>query len=128
MLKKLLIIKALLANLCLLAFAIVVSSATSAETIYYVSSSLGNDQNNGLSKEAPWSSLKKISSQTFEPGDVIKFKSGDTFFGSLDINSSGQSGKPIVFTKYGGEVLPVIDASSQDSLSLIHISEPTRPY
>ena len=115
MLKKLLIIKALLANLCLLAFAIVVSSATSAETIYYVSSSLGNDQNNGLSKEAPWSSLKKISSQTFEPGDVIKFKSGDTFFGSLDINSSGQSGKPIVFTKYGGDLLPVIDASSQNN-------------
>ena len=80
-----------------------------------MSSSLGNDQNNGLSKEAPWSSLKKISSQTFEPGDVIKFKSGDTFFGSLDINSSGQSGKPIVFTKYGGEVLPVIDASSQNN-------------
>ena len=115
MLKNFLINKALLANLRLGLFAIAVSSATNAETIHYISSSIGNDQNDGLSEETPWSSLKKISNQTFEPGDVIKLKSGDTFFGTLDIKSSGQPGKPIVFTKYGGEALPIIDASSQDN-------------
>ena len=40
-----------MANLCLGLFAIAVSNATIDETIHYVSSSLGNDQNDGLSEE-----------------------------------------------------------------------------
>ena len=84
-----------------------------AETIYYVSSSVGSDDNNGISKETAWSSLGKVNASRFEPGDKILFKSGDEFFGSLIINNSGQPGSPISFSSYGEKNLPIIDAATK---------------
>lgn len=84
-----------------------------AETIYYVSSSVGSDDNNGISKETAWSSLEKVNASRFEPGDKILFKSGDEFFGSLIINNSGQPGSPISFSSYGEKNLPIIDAATK---------------
>ena len=84
-----------------------------AETIYYVSSSFGDDKNDGVSKETAWSSLEKVNASRFEAGDKILFKSGDEFFGSLIINSSGQPGSPISFSSYGDEDLPIIDAATK---------------
>lgn len=69
-------------------------------TTYYVSAA-GNDSNNGTSTATPWKTLAKVSSTAFSPGDIILFNSGDTFTGQLVISSSGTSGNPIIYNKYG---------------------------
>ena len=56
--------------------------------VYYVSSSLGNNQNNGLTPMSPFKSISQLNSMIFNPGDSILFKSGEIFNGlALNINS-----------------------------------------
>jgi parallel beta-helix repeat protein len=78
-------------------------------TDYYVSSS-GSDSANGLSSSTPWQSILKINSvfPTLKPGDRILFKSGDHFYGSLQISVSGSSGSPITIGAYGTGASPVV--------------------
>ncbi len=102
---------ALIVSVILSLFSIFVS----AETTYYVSASTGDDANNGISAESPWLSLTKVNESKFKPGDKILFKSGDKFFGSLVIDYSGQRGKPILFSSYGGESPPIIDAATKNN-------------
>ena len=45
------------------------------------------------------------------PGDVVRFRAGDTFAGILRMDESGSSKKPIVFSSYGEGSRPVIDGS-----------------
>ena len=40
-------------------------------TAYYISSSLGNDQNNGLSESTPWKSFDRIENMDLKPGDRV---------------------------------------------------------
>jgi len=72
-----------------------------AGTVYYVSSSLGADSNNGTSPSTPWQTLAKVNSMTFNPGDQIRFQRGDTWTGTLDITSSGTSSSVIALWFYG---------------------------
>jgi PKD repeat protein len=51
-------------------------------TSYYISSSTGNDSNNGLTAAAAWQSIGKINSTSFAVGDRVYLKAGDTFTGS----------------------------------------------
>ena len=39
--------------------------------IYYVSTLRGDDNNDGLSEETPFRSLRKVAGQKREPGDMI---------------------------------------------------------
>jgi len=75
---------------------------------YYVSSSTGNDNNDGLTESTPWQTLSKVSSSTFAAGDIIAFKSGDTWREELTIPSGGESGNPITFSSYGTGYKPRI--------------------
>ncbi|MFB6341514.1 right-handed parallel beta-helix repeat-containing protein [Saccharicrinis sp. FJH62] len=71
---------------------------------YYVSSSSGNDSYNGTSTSSPWKTLSKVegASSTFVAGDVIAFKGGDLFYGSLSLsNLNGTLSSPIKLTSYG---------------------------
>ena len=78
-------------------------------TTYYVSSSSGSDYNSGTSSSSPWQSLSKVNSfYNFQPGDNILFKRGDSFYGNISINNSGNSGNPITFGAYGSGAKPVI--------------------
>ncbi|MGV8171743.1 MAG: LamG-like jellyroll fold domain-containing protein [Candidatus Woesearchaeota archaeon] len=70
-------------------------------TTYYISTT-GNDYNSGTSESAPWQTLTKVNSMTFNPGDTILFKRGETWYGSLTIKTSGTSGNPITYGAYGG--------------------------
>ncbi|WP_053376445.1 cohesin domain-containing protein [Paenibacillus sp. FJAT-27812] len=71
-------------------------------TTYYISSSEGNDNNNGLSQAKPWKSLEKISTAAMQPGDKFLFKAGDVWAGSLKLkNIAGTAEAPIIFDKYG---------------------------
>ena len=70
--------------------------------VYYVSSSQGNDSNDGLSIQAPFQTIEKLNSMQFNAGDSIYLKSGDYWEGMLWIKGSGSLTQPIVIDVYGG--------------------------
>ena len=65
---------------------------TSADTLdfsgtaYYVSNS-GSDENDGLSPETAWKTLKKVSDAEFNCNDAVLFCRGDIFRGSVNTRS-----------------------------------------
>ena len=91
-----------------MAILLAVSSVISA-TNYYVSST-GNDSNSGLTETSAWKSVSKVNSvfSTFQPGDLVLFKRGDTFYGTLVVSKSGIAGSPITIGAYGTGNKPVI--------------------
>lgn len=80
-------------------------------TTYYVDSVGGNDSNNGLSIGAPWQTLTKVNSTSFQPGDKILFKSGSTWTGQLHPLGSGSPGSPIIIDKYGTGNKPIFNGN-----------------
>ena len=82
------------------------SSVEAGATIYYVSSSTGNDANSGTSASAAWQTIAHVNGQTFLPGDSVLFKRGDVWNESLVPASSGSSGNPIAFDAYGSGPAP----------------------
>jgi uncharacterized protein YjdB len=90
-------------------------------TDYYVSSSSGNDNYNGLSQtyngtNGPWSSLTKVSSITFNSGDRIFLKTGDTWISqTLALKGLGTSSNPITLSTYGAAAKPIISPRITDS-------------
>ncbi len=87
---------------------------------YYVSSSEGSDQNDGLSIQYPIQTIEKLNSLVFNPGDSIFFKSGDYWQGMFWIKGSGSSINPIVVDVYGGDNYPIIDGYGYQSSILIY--------
>ena len=87
-----------------------------SDTTYYVSSSSGNDSNDGLSPETAWKTLDKASSMTYEPGNSILLKSGDTFEEKMVLNGSGTLEKPILFSSYGEGKKPLITHDLNEAL------------
>ena len=65
--------KKIILSILLVLFAMIDSVAQ----VYYVSSSQGNDLNDGLSIQTPFQSIDKLNTMQFSPGDTIYFKSGD---------------------------------------------------
>ncbi len=94
-------------------FVLLLSFSLCAQNQYYLSSSTGNDNNNG-SQNQPWKTLSKISNTTLGPGDTVYFKKGDTFRGHYVVNGSGTEGNPITFKSYGSGNQPVISGSDHD--------------
>ena len=93
--------------------------STNAQT-FYVSSSEGNDENDGLSIDSPFKTLNKLNSLVFNPGDSIFFKSGDYWQGMFWIKGSGSSINPIVIDVYSGDDRPVIDGYGYQASILIY--------
>ena len=87
--------------------------------VYYVSSSQGNDENDGLSIQSPFESIDKLNSMVFSPGDSIYFKSGDYWEGMFWLKGSGSSTNPIVIDVYGGNTKPIINGYGYQSSILI---------
>lgn len=69
-------------------------------TTYYIHSKVGDDNNNGISKETPWSTLKNLNQTIFKPGDSILFAKGTSYIGGFVFKCSGTPDKPIVFSNY----------------------------
>lgn len=92
-------------------------------TVYYVSNSTGDDNNNGVSVDSPWETLGKVNSETFLPSDIILFKRGDRWNEALIPSTSGEIGKSILYGAYGGEKgRPVIESDrwwGQDEALLV---------
>lgn len=98
----------------------VLSDQPSQAKTYYVSSSRGNDRNEGISPENAIASLKKASSLELRPGDRMLFRSGDTFYGQLVITSQGNEDHTIVISRYGDKKgHPVIDGNGNESAILM---------
>jgi hypothetical protein len=92
--------------------AILMATARCWASSYYVSSSGGNDSNNGTSAATAWQTLGKVNGRTFSAGDVIYLKRGDLWNEQLVAPSSGASGNPIQFDAYGTGAAPVITAAA----------------
>lgn len=90
--------------------ATVVGQATGV--VYYVSND-GNDENDGLTPETAWQTLDHVSNQTFQPGDSILFKRGDTWRESLVVTSLGTPEAWITYGAYGTGHKPRILGSEQ---------------
>jgi hypothetical protein len=77
---------------------------------YYVSNA-GSDAANGTSPSTSWQTISKVNGSTFNPGDIILFKKGDTWREQLNVPSSGSEGRPITFGAYGSGAKPIINAA-----------------
>ena len=97
-------------NRVLLVSIIILYSVSAGATVYYVSNN-GNDSNSGTSTSKSWKTLAKVNSFSFKPGDQVLFKKGDEWVGTLEVNSSGASGSPIVYSAYGTGAKPKIYGS-----------------
>jgi uncharacterized repeat protein (TIGR01451 family) len=82
-------------------FTLVSGLAQAAGTTYYVSSSGGSDDNDGLSDLAPFETIARVNTLDLEPGDRVLFKCGDTWQAEqLVIAASGTESDPILFGSY----------------------------
>lgn len=85
-------------------------------TTYYVSSSDGNDNNDGKSSSKPFKTVAPINRLTLQAGDNILFKRGDTFSGThLKPLGSGTAtdGGWITIDAYGSGANPVLKKASK---------------
>lgn len=88
-------------------------------TAYYVSSSLGNDDNDGLTEGTAWRTLSKINSGTFRAGDRILLKAGDDWNEPLVLRGSGEPGNPIAIGAYGDGTKPVVSWNAPNGGSIV---------
>lgn len=101
----------------LFSFSSLLCFASAYSKTYYVDALNGNDKNNGSSIASPWKTLQRVSTFTYQPGDIIAFKSGQTFTGTLFISTSGKTGLPLTYTTYGAKQPAIIDGNG-DSTSV----------
>lgn len=80
---------------------------------YYVDSTFGNDNNDGLSLSTPWKTINEVNNSRFQPGDQILFERGKVWRETLIVPSSGTAEKPITFGAYGSGAKPVISGTDQ---------------
>ena len=81
-------------------------------TSYYISSSTGNDNNDGLTPQTAWKNAEIINQKSFKPGDGIFLKRGDTWritaeleiYSGITLSAYGEGAKP--------KLICSIDASS----------------
>lgn len=74
---------------------------------YYVSND-GDDQNDGLSPESAWKSLKKVTEAELNCGDGVLFRRGDVFRGGINTRDG------VTYCAYGEGEKPRIYASERD--------------
>lgn len=69
---------------------------------YYVAAN-GNDSNDGLSPGTAWLTLAKVNATTFNRGERVLFKGGDTFAGQLmpTVPQVLSVGAPVIYGAYG---------------------------
>ncbi|MFX0196544.1 MAG: right-handed parallel beta-helix repeat-containing protein [Candidatus Hodarchaeota archaeon] len=100
--------------LLLAPLSLLVLSSTAWPITYYVDATYGNDANTGTSESKAWQSVNKVNNSTFDPGDSILFKRGQTFRGyTLQPPSSGSSGSVITFDQYSTGNNPIISGAAK---------------
>ncbi|POR32119.1 Ig domain protein group 2 domain protein [Tolypocladium paradoxum] len=69
-----------------------------AATKYYVDCSQSSPGSG--TQASPWNSVSQVNQPTFQPGDIIAFKSGTTCTGTLSPKGAGTASSVIQITKY----------------------------
>jgi hypothetical protein len=87
---------------------------------YYVSSSEGDDSNDGQSTASPFKSIDHLNGMAFAAGDSILFQSGGYWEGMFWIHGTGSVEERIVVGKYGGDARPVINGFGYQSCLLVY--------
>lgn len=83
-------------------------SAADGKT-YYISSSRGNDENDGLSEDTPFKTLTKVSQLELKPGSKLLLRASDVWQRQMLMpKGSGTRKKPIVIGTYGTGAKPII--------------------
>ena len=70
-------------------------------TAYYISASLGSDENNGLSESTPWKSFSHVAELDLKPGDRVLLRRGDVWHERLTVRGSGREDAWIFVGSYG---------------------------
>lgn len=83
-------------------------------TAYYISSSLGSDENDGLSEATPWKSFAHIEAMNLKPGDRVLLRRGDVWHERLTIRGSGRKDAWIFVGSYGDTADPKPEISLQN--------------
>lgn len=83
---------------------------------YYVDATGGSDSNDGLSSGAAKQTLSAVNGLSLSGGDGVLFKSGETFTGTLTLNSSsgGSGSNYVIVGSYGTGASPKIEAASNN--------------
>ncbi|MEO6135548.1 MAG: right-handed parallel beta-helix repeat-containing protein, partial [Ginsengibacter sp.] len=83
-------------------------------TDYYISSSNGNDLNNGVTPSTAWKTINKLNSfsSSLKGGDRILLKRGDKFYGKIQIIRGGTIASPIVIGDFGAGEKPILSGFS----------------
>ncbi|MEI7026629.1 carboxypeptidase regulatory-like domain-containing protein [Paenibacillus sp. y28] len=87
----------------------IASAGAGTGTTYYVDAASGNDNNAGTMEAAAWRTLDKVNATTFQPGDRILLRSGQSWTGQLWPKGSGSDGQPIIIDQYGSGAKPKIE-------------------
>ncbi len=90
-------------------------------TAYYISSSLGSDQNDGKSEDTPWKSFTHIKSMNLKPGDRVLLRRGDVWHERLTIRGKGRADAWIFVGSYGDVASPKPEISLQNGRNDIAI-------
>jgi Right handed beta helix region len=82
----------------------VINKAAASTLVYYVDYAGGSDSNDGASASTPWkhcpgdpNAAGNASNAALAANTTIIFKGGVAYVGQIAVNSSGSSGKPIVY-------------------------------
>ena len=86
------------------------ASANQTGRTFYVDSASGHDESDGLSAERAWKTLDRVNAAELQPGDVVRFRRGGLWRGSLK-PASGDETAPVTYTNYGQGEKPLFYGS-----------------
>jgi hypothetical protein len=75
---------------------------------FYIDNVAGSDSNSGTASSAAWKSLTKVNGAAFQAGDVVNFKRGSIWSGTLKVRNSGTATARITYQAYGSGTAPQI--------------------
>lgn len=96
-----------------------ITNAAHAAQYYVDSTSTATTANGSLA--TPWKTLSQVGSATLQPGDIVSFKRGTTYSGTITINRSGTAGNPITFNTYGTGAAPAFIGTGSTIEALVTI-------
>ena len=125
--------------------ATVASGSTVSGSTYYISSSSGDDANDGLSAATAWKTIAKLNASTslYKPGTSILLKRGDIFrddyirivnqinatnattLANTPLPVTGTAAQPIVIGAYGAGANPLLDGADPLQLHWTRLSGTT---
>ncbi len=99
-------------------------------TSYYVSSSQGSDDNDGLSEDSPWRTFAHVNERVLEPGDRVLLRRGDTWGERLVIRGKGREDAWIFVGAWGdpGAAPPEIALGNRRDDVAVLVSDITSPH